>query len=70
MKTEQSPLNLAKRLLLNLLRGFVRKRWTLECSREGRGGEIKAAHGYHLCDKSNVLRLRRAMSNYHSSPAT
>ena len=46
MQTEQRPLNLAGRPLVNLLTGsgLGRKRWTLEGSREGSGGEMEAAH--------------------------
>lgn len=54
MQTEQRPLNLARRSLVNLYTesGFGRKCWTLEGSREGRVGEMEAAHGHHPCDKS------------------
>lgn len=52
IQTEQRPLNLAKRLLPNLLTesGFGRVLWTLEGSREGRGREIEAPPRYHQLD--------------------
>lgn len=66
IQTEQKPLNLVRRLLLNLFTesGFNRKFWTLEVSRENKNWEIEATHAYHPCDKINVLGLRRTRSSF------